>query len=147
MALAAIPPAVPFHSIIGQKIPGPVHTGTDAWSPIRAATSTAPNLKRSFLLVMKLSSTRPLSPRSSGYFARTSRPCKSRGLRLRGISRKTFSKAYIKALSCSLAPKAQIQLSAWGNAPGNRTPGTPSAESATHGCESVTEFMVENVLL
>ena len=29
MALAAIPPAVPFHSIIGQKIPGPVHTGTD----------------------------------------------------------------------------------------------------------------------
>jgi triacylglycerol esterase/lipase EstA (alpha/beta hydrolase family) len=29
MALAAIPPSVPFHSIIGQKIPGPVHTGTD----------------------------------------------------------------------------------------------------------------------
>ena len=29
MALAAIPPAVPFHSIIGQKIPGPVHMGTD----------------------------------------------------------------------------------------------------------------------
>ena len=29
MALAAIPPAVPFHSIIGQKIAGPAHTGTD----------------------------------------------------------------------------------------------------------------------
>jgi pimeloyl-ACP methyl ester carboxylesterase len=29
MALAAIPPAIPFHSIIGQKIPGPVHSGTD----------------------------------------------------------------------------------------------------------------------
>ncbi len=29
MALAAIPPAVPFHSIIGQKIPGPLHTGSD----------------------------------------------------------------------------------------------------------------------
>ena len=29
MALSAIPPAVPFHSIIGQKNPGPVHTGTD----------------------------------------------------------------------------------------------------------------------
>jgi triacylglycerol esterase/lipase EstA (alpha/beta hydrolase family) len=29
MALAAIPPAVPFHSLIGQKNPGPVQTGTD----------------------------------------------------------------------------------------------------------------------
>jgi hypothetical protein len=29
MALAGIPPAVPFHSLIGQKNPGPVHTGTD----------------------------------------------------------------------------------------------------------------------
>jgi pimeloyl-ACP methyl ester carboxylesterase len=29
MALAAIPPAVPFHSIIGQLNPGPVHTGND----------------------------------------------------------------------------------------------------------------------
>jgi triacylglycerol esterase/lipase EstA (alpha/beta hydrolase family) len=29
MALATIPPAVPFHSIIGQKTPGPVDTGTD----------------------------------------------------------------------------------------------------------------------
>jgi hypothetical protein len=29
MALAAIPPAVPFHSIIGQKNPGPAHAGND----------------------------------------------------------------------------------------------------------------------
>ena len=29
MALAAIPPAVPFHSIIGQRNPGPVDTGSD----------------------------------------------------------------------------------------------------------------------
>jgi hypothetical protein len=29
MALAAIPPAVPFHNIIGQKDPGPTHSGND----------------------------------------------------------------------------------------------------------------------
>ncbi|HEY5704002.1 MAG TPA: alpha/beta fold hydrolase [Terrimicrobiaceae bacterium] len=29
MALAAIPPAVPFHTIIGQKNPGPGHSGND----------------------------------------------------------------------------------------------------------------------
>jgi triacylglycerol esterase/lipase EstA (alpha/beta hydrolase family) len=29
MALAAIPPAVPFHTIIGQKNPGPAHSGND----------------------------------------------------------------------------------------------------------------------
>ena len=29
MALAAIPPAIPFHSIIGQKNPGPVERGSD----------------------------------------------------------------------------------------------------------------------
>jgi hypothetical protein len=29
IALAAIPPAVPFHTIIGQKHPGPAHAGND----------------------------------------------------------------------------------------------------------------------
>ncbi len=29
MALATIPPAVPFHNIIGQKNPGPAHLGND----------------------------------------------------------------------------------------------------------------------
>ena len=69
MALATIPPAVPFQTSLVRKLRDQCTLEPTAWSPMRAAISTAPNLKRSSLLVMKPFSTRTQSPRSSGYFA------------------------------------------------------------------------------
>ena len=43
IALAAIPPAVPFHTIIGQKHPGPAHAGNDGVVAYRAVISRARN--------------------------------------------------------------------------------------------------------
>jgi triacylglycerol esterase/lipase EstA (alpha/beta hydrolase family) len=43
IALAAIPPAVPFHTIIGQKHPGPRMRETTVSSPTRAVISRARN--------------------------------------------------------------------------------------------------------
>ena len=89
-------------------------TGTTASSPTPAAISTARNPRRSFASVMKLSSTRTRSPRSSGYFAAISRRCELRSLRGAGILGKRFRESIYRGLFAqSGAEGADSIIQAW----------------------------------
>jgi hypothetical protein len=119
MALAAIPPAVPFHSIIDQKIAGQYNAGTDG--VVAYASSHLDGAESETIIPFghELSSTRTLLPRSSEYFTFTLRPCKRRSaFGLQAALVKHFREKHMETLSRSLALMARDPIVSPGKAPG-----------------------------